>query len=118
MIPRRRATPMKKEIEELADEAERQGFRVDRSGHHWKCFPPDRGRPMVTLSLTGYEGRSWQNSVAEMRRAGLVWPPPSKALQARGRPEPRLVYENGVPAGERGFYEQVQAGLQQAAQVV
>ncbi len=61
----------RKELKELLDEAERQGWRVERGGGgHYKAFAPD-GQGIVTLPST--PGGSLTPYVARMRRMGFTW---------------------------------------------
>lgn len=64
-----------KEIREIIEEAERQGWRSKalRSGHTL-MFAPD-GKSKVTLPGTPSEHRWLKNALAKMRQAGLRWPP-------------------------------------------
>ncbi len=63
----------KKEIKELLAEAERQGWRVEKSpGGHWKLYAPN-GRDLVVLPSTPSSSRTLANIVARMRRSGFIW---------------------------------------------
>ncbi len=69
-----RAT-MQKEIREIVEEAQRQGWRVRplKSGHVLLLAPD--GKSTATLPGTPSDWRSLKNAIAEMRRAGFRWPP-------------------------------------------
>lgn len=70
---------MKKEVREIVQEAQRQGWRVEiaKSGHI-KLFPPDRTQTMVTIAGTPSDHRWRENALAELRRRGFRWPPEKK----------------------------------------
>ncbi len=66
---------MKREWRELIEEAQRQGWRAERTQRgHWQLFAPD-GRTIVTLPGTPSDWRAFRNTIAQMRRAGFRWPP-------------------------------------------
>lgn len=68
-----------KEIREILDEAERQGWSVDRSGRkHHQLLPPDPAFPPIHVSKTPSDHRWRDNLLTRMRRAGFVWPPPRR----------------------------------------
>ena len=61
----------RKELRELLEEAQRQGWRVERGrGGHYKAFAPS-GEGIVTLPST--PGGSLAPYVARMRRMGFTW---------------------------------------------
>lgn len=70
---------MSKDFREIRREAERQGWDAvqTRSGH-WRFVPPDTTKPIVHTSGTPSDRRSLDNFIAQMRRSGFRWPPPSK----------------------------------------
>lgn len=70
---------MKKEIREIVEEAQRQGWRVEiaKSGHI-KLFPPDPTKSLVTLPGSPSDQRWRDNALADMRRRGFRWPPQKK----------------------------------------
>ena len=72
----------KKEAQELVREAERQGWRVEDRGDSWFCKSPDM-TTMVTVHKTPSDVRAWKNSIARMRRGGLIWPAPKKKTQPK-----------------------------------
>lgn len=66
---------MKKELQELIQEAERQGWRAVRTQKgHWALYAPD-GRTIVHLAGTPSDWRAIHNAISRMRRAGFIWPP-------------------------------------------
>lgn len=70
---------MNKEVRELVAEAERQGWRCElRKNGHWMMFPPDVTKPPVSVAGTPSDHRWKANTIAKMRRAGFVWPPPER----------------------------------------
>lgn len=66
----------KKETREVVREAQRQGFRVKDTKSGWLLFPNDKSLPPVLVHKTPSDHRAWRNTLARLRRAGLVWPPP------------------------------------------
>ncbi|MGH2851486.1 MAG: hypothetical protein ACRDLP_12805 [Solirubrobacteraceae bacterium] len=61
----------RKELGELLEEAERQGWRIEHGrGGHYKAYAPD-GKSIVTLPST--PGGSLAPYVARMRRIGFTW---------------------------------------------
>lgn len=51
-----------------------QGFGVTRTGKgHWLIT--SEGRRVALLAGTPSDRRSLNNTIAQLRRAGLVWPP-------------------------------------------
>jgi hypothetical protein len=69
---------MDKEVRELVAEAARQGWRCEqRKSGHWLMFPPTR-MPPVAVASTPSDHRWRANTIAKMRRAGFVWPPPKE----------------------------------------
>jgi hypothetical protein len=67
---------MDKEVGELVREAAQQGWRCElRKSGHWLMFPPN-GMPPVAVAGTPSDHRWKANTIAKMRRAGFVWPPP------------------------------------------
>lgn len=50
-----------------------QDWHIDITGKHYKITNPENGK-MVTIPCTPSEYRSMKNSIAELRRAGLVVP--------------------------------------------
>lgn len=48
----------------------RAGWRVEK-GRHWKAWPKDPLKAMVTISFTPSDRRSLDNSMADLRRAGF-----------------------------------------------
>lgn len=64
-----------KELQEVVDEAERQGFTVERKGGtHVALKPPDKTKAIVNMSVASSDYRTLQNVVAALRRVGFVWP--------------------------------------------
>ena len=57
-------------------ELKNQGWRVDRTGDgHFKCFPADVTRVMVTIARSN-DPRALKNAISFLRKSGFVWPPP------------------------------------------
>jgi len=64
---------MDKDTKRLIKEAERQGFTVQRTKRGHLQFRRD-GRVVATAAGTASDHRSWKNTIADLRRAGLEWP--------------------------------------------
>lgn len=69
---------MKKELQDLLSEAQRQGFQRKDTKKGFQMVPPDPSKPIVTVHKTPSDHRAFRNLVAQFRRSGLVWPPPDK----------------------------------------
>jgi hypothetical protein len=67
---------MAKDIKDIVEAARNQGFRVERTKKgHWVFYSPDTSRKPVFHSGTPGDRRAIDNLLAELRRAGFVWPP-------------------------------------------
>ncbi|MEU9083369.1 hypothetical protein [Streptomyces sp. NPDC048357] len=64
---------MHKDIKKLIKELVRQGFNVGTTAKNHPRVTLN-GRFIVTLASTPSDKRGWQNAIAELRRAGFVWP--------------------------------------------
>ena len=69
---------MEKEFRRLVRAAEEQGWRVRPLKKGLMLVPPDPTKPAVTLHRTPSDRRSWKNTVAQLRWAGLEWPWPAE----------------------------------------
>lgn len=70
---------MAKDIRDIVKAAEEQGFRVERTKKgHWVFYSPDTTKKPVYHSGTPGDRRAIDNLLAELRRAGLTWPPRGK----------------------------------------
>jgi len=59
-----------KDLKEILEALEAQGWRIEHGGKHYRAFPPDRTKPMVTIQTTP-SGKRWkQNLIALLRRSG------------------------------------------------
>jgi hypothetical protein len=67
---------MGKELRQLLKACEDQGFQVKRTRRGHLMVSDENGRPVTTISGTPSDPRSWLNALAQLKRAGLVWPPP------------------------------------------
>ena len=55
-------------------ELNKQGWRVERTTqNHYRCFPPDKSKPLIHIALGSANWRALRNSLAELRRSGFVW---------------------------------------------
>jgi hypothetical protein len=59
-----------KQLSDLLEEAERQGWRIERERKHVKRLAPD-GHTMVVVGYSAHGNRAVENARAELRRAGL-----------------------------------------------
>ncbi len=64
---------MKKQTKLLVRVALQQGWRVERSTKHVQFFSPN-GRDIITAQTHMKGGRAYQNTLAQLRRAGLDFP--------------------------------------------
>lgn len=71
--PRRRTARDGREVEDLADLARHQGWRVERTrSGHWRFLPPNPSLPAVVASGTPSDWRALRNFRAQLRRSGLA----------------------------------------------
>lgn len=64
---------MADDVRQVLEEAERQGWRVERTKKgHWACFAPD-GKNIVIVAGTPSHRSSLQNAISQMRRYGFQW---------------------------------------------
>jgi hypothetical protein len=72
---------MRKEVVELLNQLEAQGFTWRKTGKgHAFVTAPD-GSPVTTISGTPSDGHSIPNALSQLRRAGFV--PPAKGKRKR-----------------------------------
>lgn len=50
-------------------------YRYRKGGRHPMLYPADRSKSPMTVPTTPSEQRSFANFLAEVRRAGGIWPP-------------------------------------------
>ena len=70
---------LRKEYREIALElVTNQGWGYSRShGRYPMLYPADKSQSPITVALTpNRRARSFENWVAQVRRAGGIWPPP------------------------------------------
>lgn len=65
---------MSKEREKLLKELLRQGFTYTRTSKQHYMVRSSEGTLITTLSGTASDHRALRNSIAQLRRAGFVWP--------------------------------------------
>ncbi|MHB1870805.1 MAG: hypothetical protein ACYCT1_08125 [Steroidobacteraceae bacterium] len=68
---------MTKDLREIMDEAERQGWRVRRVGDGFMLLAPS-GAGAVTIHGTESDRHALANTIARLRRYGFGWPPDRK----------------------------------------
>ncbi|HLF70367.1 MAG TPA: hypothetical protein VI541_05365 [Actinomycetota bacterium] len=75
---------MDKETRTLIKEALAQGWRVEelKAGYLLKAPPPSD--EMVVIHGTPSDTRAYANTLARMRRAGLLWPPSNRGRSKEG----------------------------------
>ncbi len=65
---------MGSDLNRILEELARQGWRIQKAGSgHWKCFPPDRTKPMVVLSGTPGTQGSLRMAIHRLKRSGFRW---------------------------------------------
>lgn len=70
---------MAKDIDVIRKALIDQGWRIiPRKGGHDMALPPDRTKRGVPLPSTPSGPRWRDNLIADLRKAGFVWPPPKK----------------------------------------
>ena len=67
----------------LIKAAEAQGWRVERRSKHYLFFPWDGETRPVVVPSTPSSRRTPANKLAELKRAGLIWPPDDAARPRR-----------------------------------
>lgn len=65
---------MDKELRKVLDEAERQGFTVQRTKRGHVMVRDANNVPVTTFSGSASDSRSLRNGIAQLRRAGFAWP--------------------------------------------
>ena len=86
---------MAMDFKDLAAALREQGWTVEKlSSGHFRAQPPDPKKSLVHFS-TGSDPRSIKNTIADLRRAGFVWPPPGKRVEDEDRPS-----GDGMPSDE------------------
>jgi hypothetical protein len=70
-------------LKALIAAAEDQHWRVEKR-QHYIFYPPDKHQPPVVVASTPGGSRSQANTIAALRRAGLIWPPARRRGQ-KGR---------------------------------
>lgn len=80
---------MVKDLDRLRKAAEEQGFEVVqlKSGH-WAVFTA-HGTHVTGLPSTPSDHRGYDNALSALRRAGFIWPPPSKKEMRSSRRKSR-----------------------------
>lgn len=68
-----------RQLKDLVRVAEAQGWRVERRSKHYLFFPRDRANRPVVVPSTPSSHRTPANQLAELKRAGLIWPPKDAA---------------------------------------
>lgn len=65
---------MSKDWKSIAKELRRQGWELTptRNGH-WRCVPPDRGKPIVHVSGTPSDRRAIDKVLGDLKRSGFRW---------------------------------------------
>lgn len=61
-----RASTVRRIVDGLRD----QGWRVDKRGHTWRCFPPDVDLSPVFIAATPTDHRSIRNMMRDLRHSG------------------------------------------------
>src|SRR5262245_34306524 len=58
------------DLTEILNKIEVQGWRIERDKRHYKCYPPDKTKRMVTIQTTPSGPRWKANLIAHLRRSG------------------------------------------------
>ncbi|HEY8414386.1 MAG TPA: type II toxin-antitoxin system HicA family toxin [Thermaerobacter sp.] len=73
---------MKKEIREIIRYLQKEGWTLRQGGKHYVLTKGDK---VLTLPKTPGDHRSMKNVYADLRRAGIQWPPEGKKPSGRKR---------------------------------
>lgn len=65
----------------IKKEAIAQGWRVEVTKSGERLVPPSKELPAVQVHRTPSDQRAIRNFLAQMKRSGLAWPPPSKGKE-------------------------------------
>jgi len=57
-------------VRRIVKELEAQGWRVDRRGHTWRCFPSDKEMSPVFIAQTPTDHRSIRNMMRDLGHSG------------------------------------------------
>lgn len=69
---------MDKDTRKVLAEAKRQGFTVRTTTKGHSQVLAANGQIVAVFSGTSSDVRALRNGIAQLRRAGFVWPPPRK----------------------------------------
>jgi hypothetical protein len=58
-------------FKDLAKEAIRQGWRIEKTGHHIMWIPPDKTKPLVLSSGSPSDVRALKNHISLLRKSGF-----------------------------------------------
>jgi hypothetical protein len=97
--PEAMARGLAKDTKRVLDQIrETPGWRVEKGGGgHWKVYPADKTKPMITVADTPSEMRGYQNMLSQLKRAGLdLRPKPPKPMD-RAAMEAELGPQNTPP---------------------
>jgi hypothetical protein len=59
-----------KDVKQVLEKAEKQGWRIDDRGQRVLCYSPD-GVTMVTIHKTDSDWRAIRNTISRLRRGGF-----------------------------------------------
>ena len=57
-------------VRAIVDGLRDQGWRVERYGHTWRCFPPDKSKSPVFIASTPTDHRAIENMWRDLRHSG------------------------------------------------
>ncbi len=75
---RQRGWRGERENADILEAASQQGWEIGRTTNHIRLTPPDPNKPMVVTANTSSDRRNRRNFLSDLRRSGLIWPPPQK----------------------------------------
>jgi hypothetical protein len=64
-----------KQLKALIEAASDQRWRVERRSKHYLYFPKGPSMPPIMVPTTPSSRRTPANTIARLKRAGLIWPP-------------------------------------------
>jgi len=101
---------MSNDFKDIFSELRTQNWELEKTSRgHWKATPPDKSLAIVHFSESN-DPHALRNTIRDLKRGGLIWPPPSKkdlASDRRTEAETEFVspFERGEELAKRAGEE-------------